>query len=118
MSHIFAREDTDGTIKGYNVYDIWEITKDFPVLDLDLDIVIRCINSNINHYTADDWLRVQEANLEFPIIVNAATDVIDGCHRSVKAMLLGHTKIKAVRLDNLPNPIQVWDNWTDYDANP
>lgn len=117
MSHTFAREELDGTIKSYDVYMFWGLSKDLEIFDIDLIIPINCINNMINQYTNDDWQRVMEADLSYPIILNDVTGVLDGCHRCVKAMLLGHTSIRAVRLNNLPEPINVWSNWSDYDAN-
>lgn len=118
MSHTFAREELDGTIKSYDVYKFWELSKDLEIFDIDLTIPISRINNMINQFNNDDWQRVKEADLSYPIILNDVTDVLDGCHRCVKAMLLGHTSIRAVRLNNLPEPINVWSNWSDYDANP
>ena len=117
MSHTFAREELDGSIRSYNVYVFWELTKDHKPFDIDLTTVIGCINNFINNFTQDDWDRVVVADLSYPIILNDITGVLDGCHRSVKAMLLGYTSIRAVRLNDLPEPTKVWDNWSDYDAN-
>ena len=117
MSHAFAREELDGSIKAYDVHEFWNAVKDMAPFELDINIPIGCINSFINKFTQDDWDRVIEADLSYPIIVNDISGILDGCHRSVKAMLLGHTSIKAVRLNDLPEPTKVWANWSDYDAN-
>ena len=118
MSHTFAREELDGSIKAYDVSTFWEATRNLPSFELDLSIPISCINNFINVFTKDDWDRVITADLSYPIIVNDITGVIDGCHRCVKAMLLGYTSIQAIRLNDLPPPTKVWANWSDYDANP
>ncbi len=118
MSHTFAREEIDGSIKSYNVYEFWELVKNHESFDIDLTIPIACISNMVNKYTPDDWQRVIEADLSYPIILNDITGVLDGCHRCVKAMLLGHATIRAVRLNDLPEPIKVWSSWEDYDANP
>jgi len=48
--------------------------------------------------------RVQESNLDYPIIQAPDGWIMDGLHRIVKAILQGETTIKAVRLPVLPEP--------------
>lgn len=118
MSHTFAREELDGSIHAYDVTHFWEAVKNLPVITMDITIPLSCINHMVNAYDAEDWYRVATADLSYPIIVNDINGVLDGCHRTMKAVLLGHTTVNVVRLNNLPPPIKVWSNWEDYDANP
>lgn len=48
--------------------------------------------------------RMQEADLNYPIIQAPDGWIMDGYHRIAKAILEGHTTIKAVRLPVLPEP--------------
>jgi hypothetical protein len=48
--------------------------------------------------------RVQEADLNYPIIQAPEGWIMDGLHRVVKAILEGKTTIKAVKLKVLPKP--------------
>lgn len=118
MSHTFAREELDGTIKAYDVYGLWKASENLEVFNIDLTTVLSRINNMVNGFTPDDWQRVMEADLSYPIIVNDITGVLDGCHRSVKAMMLGYTTIRAVRLNHMPPPTRVWNSWDEYRANP
>lgn len=118
ISVAVANEQLDGTIHEYSVQALWKAVKDKEVFDLDITLPIKCINNFINVFTSDDWYRVINADLSYPIIVNDIHGVLDGCHRSVKAMLLGHETICAVRLNDLPLPTKIYANWSDYDANP
>lgn len=117
-NHTFAFENTDNKIRSYHVPDLWNHVRDYEVITIDLVNVIQCINTYINNFTADDWTRVMYADLTYPIIINDVSGIADGCHRTVKAMMLGYTQINAVRIVDFPEPTRVWDNWEDYDKNP
>jgi len=52
---------------------------------------------------------VQAADLTYPIILDEDGELMDGRHRLMKAMLLGHTTILAVRFDENPPPCRVDD---------
>jgi hypothetical protein len=52
---------------------------------------------------------VNNANLYFPIILDEDGDLMDGRHRIMKAIMLGHKTIKAVRFDENPEPCKISD---------
>lgn len=116
ISKYVSNECEDGSIRQYVVSELWELTKDEPVFDIGIDIVIPMFNSFINDFTSDDWYRVINADLSYPIIVNDTYGILDGCHRTVKAMMLGMETIRAVRLNDLPEPNKVWANWDELKA--
>jgi hypothetical protein len=47
---------------------------------------------------------IQDANLDFPIILSSAGRVMDGMHRVAKALLLGRETIAAVQFPVDPDP--------------
>jgi ParB-like chromosome segregation protein Spo0J len=47
---------------------------------------------------------VNAADLSKPIILNEDGELLDGRHRIMKALLVGHSTIKAVRFDENPSP--------------
>jgi len=47
---------------------------------------------------------IEEADLSFPVICSSDGRVMDGMHRVLKALLLGHTHIAAVRFLADPEP--------------
>ena len=51
--------------------------------------------------------RVHDANLEYPIILGPAGEVVDGMHRIVRAFMDGRGAIDAVRLPRMPPPDRV-----------
>jgi hypothetical protein len=88
----------------WDVKKLWTITKDFDSFDWEIP------ESLLN-----DWYwgsdtpsshvrRVMSADLSFPIILHGDGIVVDGMHRICKALFNGQKTIKAVRLDNLPDP--------------
>lgn len=53
----------------------------------------------------DHARRIEEADLEYPIILTPEGSVADGVHRIVKALRLGRTSIMAVWLVTMPEPL-------------
>ncbi len=48
--------------------------------------------------------RVMDADLSYPVILSAEGWLMDGCHRLVKAKLLGQTTILTVQFQTTPEP--------------
>lgn len=117
-NHIHAVEGFDSKIRCWHVPTLWEYVKDYEIIEIPITNVIECINNYINNYDADDWDRVINADLNYPIIVNDISGIVDGCHRTVKALFLGMETIQAVRITEYPEPVRTWNNWKDYDENP
>lgn len=97
--------------KTYLVNDLVEASKDFEVFDLDInsmyfDYQAPCSNDLLDF--AFHYIKVDEADLKYPIILHPTNVILDGRHRLIKALLRGDEKIKAVRFDfdNLPEPIE------------
>lgn len=84
--------------------------KDLEVFDLQLaaiDLSARPwqpVNISLYLYHAK---RVEECNLDYPIILDPDGYIIDGWHRVVKSILIGNTTIKAVRLRIMPEPDKI-----------
>lgn len=90
------------------VSNLIERAKELEVFDLPLCAMFT--GSNIwnpiesAYSLAVHMKRVQEASLDFPIILDAEGFVMDGWHRVAKALLEGRATIKAVRFDETPAP--------------
>jgi hypothetical protein len=52
---------------------------------------------------------VNDADLSYPIILDEDGEIMDGRHRIMKAILLGHKTIKAVRFEENPSPCRIDD---------
>ena len=56
---------------------------------------------------AEHSRRIRDADLGWPIILNADGSLMDGGHRVCKALLEGKTSILAVKFDSMPPPDEV-----------
>lgn len=65
----------------------------------------------------DHFKLIQDADLDYPIILCAQGRVMDGMHRVAKASLLKHTHIMAMQFEQTPKPdfINVDENDLDCD---
>jgi len=87
------------------------LSKDLPVMDVPLDhLYIWCtykkltLRDMVMHMKA-----VEDADLEFPILLDEDGVLLDGRHRIMKALLRGAATIKAVRFETNPSPCKVSD---------
>ena len=104
------------TDQGFDAWDVdrlIEASKSFPVVSLDLDDIEE-LDENF-WYNGDTDIPtcrsigqhvqlINEANLSFPVILSAENRVMDGMHRIVRALSLGHQTIDAVIFENTPPP--------------
>lgn len=52
----------------------------------------------------DHWRRVEDADLTYPILLTPDGWIMDGCHRLVRAKMLGHKRIQVIQFTELPEP--------------
>jgi len=87
-------------------------SKDLPVFDLDL------MSIDINRYPwrFENWsfysflhhnLRVENADLKYPVILDEYGSIVDGWHRIAKAIMQGKDTIKAVRFKVMPEADEI-----------
>lgn len=103
----------------YNRYsdskgNVWIVThliwkaKDLPVFEFNIneELLDKTVFWKLN--TTRDFLvhveKTSQASSEFPIILSAEGEVMDGRHRIMKAILDGKTSIKAVQFITTPEP--------------
>lgn len=96
----------DGTGHLYSVAKLVELTKDLepfdaPIqaFDLSPEIWRNCSMFELAYHVK----LVNEANLDYPIILDWNGGIADGRHRLIKALVLGHSTIKCVRMTYKPN---------------
>ena len=75
------------------------------------DATIASFDLNISAFSLDNLAqfifqckRVNDYNLDYPIILDDYGTIADGYHRLCKAILEGKTTIKAIRLSDMPEP--------------
>ena len=101
---------------GYHAWDVDRLvdnTRDFPVVSVKLkdikeidenfwyqgDKDVPTVRSLVEHFQL-----LNETELKYPIILSKMGRVMDGMHRVAKALLLGHTEIRAVQFEADPLP--------------
>ena len=97
--------------RAWYVETVWAAARDLPVEQVALDTV--------HEVDADCWFRsgpvtvrevvdharrINEADLDIPIILAADGQVLDGMHRVAKAVLHGRSTVPAQRLPVDPEP--------------
>lgn len=93
----------------WSVARLHSLSKDLPVMEIPLD--------HLNVFNTYEKLTLREmvmhmkavndADLDYPVILDEDGDIMDGRHRIMKALLLGLPTIKAVRFDENPSPCRV-----------
>jgi hypothetical protein len=95
----------------WNVARLFELSRSLPILEIPLDRLN--VWYKYENLTLRDFVMhmnaVNNADLNFPIILDEDGELMDGRHRLMKAMLNGCKTIKAVRFDENPWPCRVED---------
>ncbi|TVP60093.1 MAG: hypothetical protein EA343_18330 [Nodularia sp. (in: Bacteria)] len=95
----------------WDVFKLWDLVADMsieevPINDfsLDIDLWFREYEVPTALNVLKHCKRILDADLEFAIIIAPNGIVMDGMHRIGKAWILGHSTIKAIRLQEFPIP--------------
>lgn len=92
----------------WKIQDLRNAVKDEPVFEVPLaflDLARQDFGTEGGLITfAQHMLHVNEADLSHPIIVDQWGTILDGRHRIVKALMEGHTTIKAVKVPDGTQP--------------
>lgn len=99
----------DGIWKAQTLYNFAK-AKEYPILDMPL----WCIDLSTDAFECEslkDFIfqckRVNDASLDYPIILDDKGCIADGYHRLCKAILEGKETIKAIRLLEMPAPDKI-----------
>ena len=93
----------------WSISRLFELSKNLPIMEVPLNhlniwykyenLTLREMVMHIN--------AVNNANLNYPIILDENGELMDGRHRIMKAILNGRESIKAVRFDENPSPDKI-----------
>ena len=90
----------------WSVPRLFELARSLPVMDVPLQHL--CCYYTYENLTLREMVMhmkaVNDADLDFPIILDEDGELMDGRHRLMKAMLNGRKTIKVVRFEENPLP--------------
>jgi hypothetical protein len=104
---------SQGRFPAWDVQRLVRLTKDFPRVRVPLEAIREIDEPHWFSGGAQDATcravmeharMINEANLDFPIILSSDGRVMDGMHRVLKALLSGWQSIEAVRFERDPEP--------------
>jgi len=102
----------------WRVRRLWELSVELPVFDfdiedftgMDIDMWFCGVHKPTVRTVYAHCMRIQQANLSFPILLDGKGVVLDGVHRILKAKTLGLPTVPARRFETMPEPdrIEAW----------
>lgn len=113
--HVVSSFNEDGTVDGWDVPTMWKLTSGIPTTQLSVDELFEEIEDIVSHYDKDDIVKIDKADLNYPIIYNQQIGVVDGIHRIAKAKKLNQSMIHAVVLNEMPPPHHHWKSMAEYE---
>lgn len=94
----------------WSINGLWKHADDLPIESIPLTELSRTLDETMTltkREMAEKTRRIMDADLACPIIFAAEGWLMDGSHRIMKALALGHTEIAAVRFVQNPPPDQI-----------
>ena len=97
----------------WDVKRLWELTKDLPTIDWEIPSGFTDQWSWGEDSPSDHVQRCIDSDLAYPILVWDGK-IIDGCHRTIKALALGHKTVSAKIIDVMPEPDEEQKEGPDF----
>ena len=90
----------------WSVPRLFVLSKSLPVMDIPINhLNVYCKYETLTlRAMAGHVKAVNDADLNYPIILDEDGEIMDGRHRIMKALLTGAKTIKAVKFDENPSP--------------
>lgn len=107
--HTFGYEH-NGSEVVWDTRDIWKAVEDLPTIELPTKLFIKQGKEVFKQYTEDDYERIDEVDLSYPIIIPKSAlhkggFIIDGYHRLYKHIELKHKTIPVKVIEKMPRPL-------------
>lgn len=107
--HTFSYEHNDSIVV-WDLVDIWKAVEDLPVSNVSIQSLKPLYNKVSSEYTEDDYARIEEADLNYPIILSKLSTsnkiiIVDGYHRIGKCLEERISNIKVKYIKKMPRPI-------------
>ena len=117
---ISSRPEDGNPLKIWDVPTLWELARDLPVVSVSIEELQEL--DRVSWYGKDGHSgrltvrqfvaharRIDEADLDQPILLSAEGKMLDGFHRLAKALKEGRTHLPAKRFPADPDPIRTVD---------
>lgn len=114
--HYMSTVMDSGEVHAWHVPKLWELARTLPTINVLVVDIYKTVQRHIEEeYIEEDWVRVRNADLFYPILINDVHGVVDGVHRIAKAYKTNKRYIKAKRIETMPKPDIVFANVTAYE---
>lgn len=108
------RRTVQDEVHEWSAETLWELARGLEVLhvapqqvlDLDRDGWFVGVTPTARR-VLEHMRRILDADLAYPIILDADGTIMDGAHRAAKAILLGHATVSVVRFAETPPPTRI-----------
>lgn len=108
---VFVCSSEDGVMLSmWSIKGLWKHAAHLPVEMIAMEELSPTLDETLTltkREMAEKTRHIMDANLEYPTIFSARGWLMDGSHRIMKALALGHTEIKAIRFPHDPPPDQI-----------
>ena len=115
--HTFGYERGDSMVE-WDVSSIWAAAENLPTVKIPISMVSDAVMEASKAWKKDDWDRVKEADLSYPPIVSSELTqfnidpykvvqsylIIDGYHRTMKAIKAGQKELEVKMISVMPPP--------------
>lgn len=107
--HTFSYQSGDSEVT-WDVRDIWKAVEDLPEVKVGVITLKKQYNKVSVNYTEDDYERIEEADLTYPIIISKPIGdshslIVDGYHRIGKCLEEKIPTIKVKYIKKMPRPL-------------
>ena len=88
----------------WQITDIWKAVEGEVTTLRSISLFRSQLNKVHKHYTKRDFLRIEKADVDYPIIISESNLIIDGYHRLAKLEKMGLITAECVVLKEMPKP--------------
>jgi hypothetical protein len=115
MTHVYGHNSGDELLL-WDVHRLWELARDLPIEQRPLEEFQSVLEARRVRFWSSGreapsllevvtfFQRIEAVDLQYPILLSAEGEVMDGQHRLAKAWMQGASTIRVVRFPVTPDP--------------
>lgn len=109
VKHTFSYQSGNSEVM-WDIRDIWEAVEETPAVKVRVNTFKKIYNEAAVNYTEDDYERIEDANLKYPIIISQPIGshkflIVDGYHRIGKCLEENRSTIDVKYIRKMPRPL-------------